>query len=153
MDVPTLIKKYLQEPKVMQLATAEDGQPWACTVHFAADKDFNLYWISLPGRRHSKEIAKNKKAAATVPIKFPNHPVVGVSFEGDAQIVSLDDLETAADAYNKRFGLSDTFRKKLLEGTAEEKLYKLKPRLVVLFDQINFPDNPRQEWKPGAKNS
>lgn len=132
----------------MQLATSEGSQPWACTVHFAADDKLNLYWLSFPYRRHSKEIAKNKKAASTIPIRFPDNPVVGISFEGDAQAVNQATLEEAIKAYDKRFGLSPQFKKKLLGGIAEEKLYILTPRLIVLFDQINFPDNPRQEWRP-----
>jgi uncharacterized protein YhbP (UPF0306 family) len=145
MNIEELIKKYLNEAKIMQLGTAADNQPWVVSVHFAADDKLNLYWISDSSRRHSLEIANNSKVSATIPIKFPDHPVIGVSAEGEAGPVS------SADAINicaAKFGLSEGFKKKLLDDTAGEKLYCLKPRLFVLFDQVSFPDVPRQEWNP-----
>lgn len=148
MEVKKLIKKYLAQVQVMQLATAVNNQPWACNVHFAADDELNLYWLSQPNRRHSREIAKNKNVAATVAIKFPENPVIGVSAEGEAEIILTPE---AIEVFDKKFGLSGDFKEKLLADTAGEKLYRLKPRLFVLFDQVNFPDKPRIEWKPAGE--
>ncbi|MES2971687.1 MAG: pyridoxamine 5'-phosphate oxidase family protein [Patescibacteria group bacterium] len=60
-DLKQLLKKYLASTNVMQLATSVDGRPWACTVHFYADDNFNLYWISTEARRHSQEIHLNSR--------------------------------------------------------------------------------------------
>ncbi|MGH7156653.1 MAG: pyridoxamine 5'-phosphate oxidase family protein [Candidatus Saccharimonadales bacterium] len=145
MEVAKLIKDYLAEAKIMQLATTDDNQPWACSVHIAADSDLNLYWLSNSFRRHSIEIEKNPKVAATIPIKFPENPVIGISVEGHAQTT---DSTEAIELYDKKFGLTPGFKQKLLEGNADEKVYVLRPRLWVLFDLVNFPDKPRQEWRP-----
>jgi uncharacterized protein YhbP (UPF0306 family) len=144
MSVEKLIKKYLNEAKIMQLATASNNQPWACSVHFVADDRLNLYWISNQNRRHSLEISKNKLVAATIPVKFPDHPVVGVSVEGEARI---DSSPGSIELYDSKFGLGAKFKKKLQSGEANEKMYVLRPKAFALFDQVNFPDNPRQEWK------
>lgn len=146
-DIESLIRKYLGQVQVMQLATVADNQPWACNVHFAADDNLNLYWLSQPNRRHSQEIAKNKNVAATVAIKFPENPVIGVSVEGEAEVVLTPE---AVEVFDGKFNLNGDFKKKLLEGAADEKLYRLKPRLFVLFDQVKFPDRPRIEWKPAG---
>lgn len=45
-------------------------------------------------------------------------------------------------------GLPPSPDSKLLSGEDPHKLYQIKPELFVLFDEINFPDNPRQEWRP-----
>ena len=47
------IQQYLQEAKLMHLATVSGGKPWVCSVWFAADEDMNLYWFSAVTRRHS----------------------------------------------------------------------------------------------------
>jgi uncharacterized protein YhbP (UPF0306 family) len=148
-EVKKLIEKYLSEAQVMQLATTANDQPWACSVHFVADDNLNLYWISSPIRRHSQEIANNSKVAATIPIKFPEHPVVGISVEGEATIVSTAD---AINLYDSKFGLSDGFKEKLQSGEADEKMYVLRPKGFVLFDQVNFKDNPHQEFKPARSS-
>jgi uncharacterized protein YhbP (UPF0306 family) len=145
MSVEKLIKKYLSEAKIMQLATSANNQPWVCSVHFVADNELNLYWISDQNRRHSQEISKNKLVAATIPIKFPDHPVVGVSVEGEAEV---DSSPESIELYDSKFKLSDGFKKKLQSGEADEKVYVLRPKAFALYDQVNFPDNPRQEWKP-----
>jgi uncharacterized protein YhbP (UPF0306 family) len=145
MELSELIRGYLNQAQVMQLATAVDNQPWVISVHFAADEQLNLYWLSSPGRRHSQEIDKNPKAAATIPVKFPENPVIGLSVEGNAQIVSSAE---AIDTFDKKFGLSKDFKKKLQDNSAGEKMYCLRPSLFVLFDQVNYPKTPRQEWRP-----
>ena len=54
-EIPQLIKTYLQQVKVMQLATSHNSQPWAVNVHFAFNDKLNLYWMSTKERRHSRE--------------------------------------------------------------------------------------------------
>src|SRR6185312_10756800 len=88
-EIPEFVKDYLQQCQVMQLATAMGDQPWICNVHYVADENNVLYWVSSPKRRHSQEIHKNSKAAAAVAVKFPKHPVIGIQIEGDAKV--LDD--------------------------------------------------------------
>jgi uncharacterized protein YhbP (UPF0306 family) len=145
MELSEQIRGYLNQAQVMQLATAVNNQPWVISVHFAADEQLNLYWLSNPSRRHSQEIDKNPKTAATIPIKFPENPVIGLTVEGNAQIVNSAE---AIDTFDKKFGLSEDFKKKLLSGTADEKMFCLRPSLFVLFDQVNYPKTPRQEWRP-----
>ncbi|MBI2414593.1 pyridoxamine 5'-phosphate oxidase family protein [candidate division WWE3 bacterium] len=65
-EIKDLITKYLEEARLMQVATSINNQPWACSVYFVFDNDFNLYWISTPKRRHSLEIKENSKVAGTI---------------------------------------------------------------------------------------
>jgi uncharacterized protein YhbP (UPF0306 family) len=150
MEIPELIKKYLQEPKVMQLATVSGEQPWICTVHFAFDEALNFYWISSQESRHSKELAENSKAAVTIPVKFPEHPVVCVAAEGKAQVLEGKSLKENLIFYERRLPLSDEFKNKLLAGEGNHKLYRIQPILFVLFDEVNFPKDPRREWRPSG---
>lgn len=66
MQASELIKKYLDEKQVMQLATVRDGQPWVCNIHFVPDGNGTLYWLSKPTRRQSLEITDDSRAALQI---------------------------------------------------------------------------------------
>lgn len=150
MDIKELIKKYLPEAKVMQLATVDGDQPWICTVHFAFDDELNLYWMSSRRSRHSREVAGSKRVAVAIPIKFPERPVIGIQLEGEAEALQGEELEEGLNVYGDRFDMKEEAKKGfLLAKDPEAALYQFTPRLFVLFDAVNFPDNPRQEWKLG----
>lgn len=142
------IKKYLPTKNVMQLATARDNQPWVCNVHYYTDEDLNFYWISEPGRRHSLELKDNPKAAAVIKI-HENTPeenyVIGISVEGTAEEVELD--ETIAAAYRDKLDKGETFVEDMRSGKKPYKFYKLTPKNFVLFDTQDFTGDPRKEWE------
>ncbi len=146
-DLSSLTKQYLDHTRLMQLATSLNGQPWACTVHFYADKDLNLYWLSTPEREHSKQIAQNPVVAATV-MAHEDRPgeeyVVGISISGTAE--QLDGVpEGTGRAYIEKFGDREQLLAEIAEGSNPHRFYRLKPTRIVLFDSKTFPDDPRKE--------
>ena len=132
----------------MQVATAHDNQPWACTVYFAYDSDWNLYWISTPDRRHSKEIISNDKVAGTIVLSHtPGDKVRGLQFQGIAEeITNPADIRKLYPYYGKRFDYMKALEE-IISGKNPHRLYRIKPTQFVLFDEVNFPDNSRQEYK------
>lgn len=142
-----LIRHYLPQARMMQLATVSGEQPWICTVYFVEDDWLNLYWLSLPGRRHSQEIAQHGKVAVAVPLKM-DKPVIGIQAEGRAEPVA--DKSVIADVmqrYVERFGVGHQFYSNYVEGENQHVLFRFKPQKYVLFDEVNFPGNGRQEIK------
>src|SRR4051812_34899784 len=105
-DAKLLLKSYLQQQHMMQLATASGEQPWICTVYYVVDDDFNLYWASWPTRRHSLEIAQNARVAAAIPLAFENgRSVAGVQLQGVAKIViKSETIPPIAERYAAKFG-------------------------------------------------
>ena len=149
MKAEYLIRKYLREKQTAQVATLSGNQPWISTVYYVTDDDCNLYWTSQTHRRHSREIHNHSKAAAAIAVKFPGHPVIGLQIEGDAELIEdAKELAEPMKLYIDKFNETKDFYNEVLEGKSSHKLYRLRPRLIVLFDEENFPDNPRQEWKP-----
>lgn len=138
---------------MMQVATVSGKQPWNCTLYYASDESLNLYWISTIDTRHSKEIHKNPKTAAAIPIKFDNLTVIGMSLEGEAELVQeANELKRGAKLYSDKFNRGEKWYKDFISGNNEHKLYRIKPKLFVIFDRVNFPDNSRKEWKPSEIN-
>lgn len=146
MDLRKIIADYLKEARMMTVATVSSDQPWNATVYYVSDEELNLYWISKAESRHSKEIHKNPKVAAAIPIKFADLTVVGLSAEGEAEVMEdADEIKRIIRSYTDKFNRGEDWYKDFIAGKNIHKLYKIKPRLFVLFDREKFPGNERQE--------
>lgn len=146
MKVEELVRKYLKEGRMMQVATVSGDQPWNCTLYYASDDNLNIYWISTTETRHSKEIHQNPKVAVTIPVKFDDLTVVGLQLEGDAKLVEdADEIKKGVKLYSDKFNRGDDWLEDFLGGKNEHKLYSIKPRLFVIFDRVNFPNDSRKE--------
>jgi uncharacterized protein YhbP (UPF0306 family) len=143
------IQEYLQKAYFMQIGTAVDGVPWVCTVHFASDGQFRLIWVSSDTSRHSQEIAKNEKVGGTIVLPFkPDEPVMGIQFQGVAKkVTDKNECLNLMQVYGARFGMDQKTIETIAGSQEGHVCYVIVPSLFVLFDQIHFPDNPRQEYK------
>lgn len=143
-----LVMQYLDEAKLMQIATVNGDRPWVATVWYAADKDMNLYFVSRTFRRHSMEMMKNPNVAGTIVKPHTigsGEKVRGLQFEGTGRICNEKEFRIAHELYSKRY--IGARIPPISEGNANEmvKFYIIKPKLFVLFDEVNFPEEPRQE--------
>lgn len=135
---------------MMQVATKSDDQPWICTVYYVVDDKLNLYWLSLPSRRHSREIVAHKKVAAAIPVKFVNgEKVVGIQVQGNAEeLESSIEHKAVVELYADKFNRSKEWVNDFCNNETDHKLYKITPNQFVLFDEVNFPSQSRQEYNP-----
>jgi uncharacterized protein YhbP (UPF0306 family) len=145
-NIRKLIKEDLKKARMMQVATVKNDQPWNCTVYFAADDKFNLYWISKPTTRHSQEIESNANVGVAIPVKFDDLTVRGLSLEGvAAEVKDSKEIKQKVKLYSDKFNRGQEWYKDFVAGNNPHKLYRIKPTKFVLFDRVNFPDNDRQE--------
>lgn len=144
MEPKKLILDHLKDVYVMQLATARNGQPWICNVHFYADDDLNLYWLSNVNTRHSQDIAANPRTAVAMAV-HTEMPLVGVQLEGDAKQCDPAVHEAALRAYAKRHDREEWVQN-IIDGKGDIKAYVFTPRLLSVFDFKTFPKDPKQEW-------
>jgi uncharacterized protein YhbP (UPF0306 family) len=143
-----LIQDYLQEAKLMQLATAIDNQPWTSNVWFVADKDLNIYWFSSTKRRHSREILKNKKVAAAICLpQAPKDILRGLQLEGTAELLTDNiSIVKAILLFARKIFTKEQIKQFMKNKKQPHRFYKITPTQFVLFDALNFPDNSRQEY-------
>ncbi|HEV7976542.1 VOC family protein [Amycolatopsis sp.] len=146
-----LLEQYVQSGKLMQLATlGADYSPVVCNVwydaHFAPDL---LRFISRHDRNHSANIRKDPRVAGSIiaiPLEALGQPVAGVTFTGMAKELSTTGVESEVDAFVKRWpaatGAIDPA--KLARGETPTRIYEVAVEEWVLFDEINFPEQPRQ---------
>lgn len=139
------IQDYLNEAKIMQLATSTlNGKPWICSVWFSSDDDFNLYWISATTRRHSKQIAKNAKVAAAISmVREPSEQKRGaLQIEGAAtQLQNPVEIAKVLKLYASRGIFTvEQVKKFMVDFKHPHRFYKLTPSTIVLFE------NTKQEY-------
>ena len=149
-EIEKLIRERIAQGHMMQLATVNGDQPWCCTVYYVFDKDLNLYWFSLPTRRHSEEINLHDKVAAAIPIKYTiGEKIVGLSVEGKASIIK----DPAAilhivTEYAQKFKRDERWVEDVVAKRTVHQLYKLSPDSIVIIDEENFaPNESRIEMK------
>lgn len=153
MEVSTLIKKYLREGLVLQLATMRGDQPWVCSVYYASDDKLNIYWLSLPTRRHSEDITAHGKAAITIVVKV-DQPVIGLQAEGTVEVVTKPaQIAKLMKLYVKRYNAGQDFYDNFIKGKNQHLMYRFKPKKFSLFDELNFPKGSSQDWKPGDQSA
>lgn len=141
-----MLTEYLQSAQLLQLATTNaDGRPWICTVYFVVDDAQNFYWLSVPTRRHSQDIAVNPTVAATVVVKG-DLPVIGIQLEGIvSQVTDATVIKSVMARYIKKYDAGKTFYDRFIAGKNEHCMCKLKPTSLYLFDELNSAINDRQE--------
>ncbi|MFA6461671.1 MAG: pyridoxamine 5'-phosphate oxidase family protein [Candidatus Woesearchaeota archaeon] len=150
-EILNYVREYLKKGKLMQLATVKKDQPWIINCWYTFDKDFNFYFISGQTSRHINELKNNPKVACSITPHYPleklGQKVQGLSFEGVAKEVSGFSLTEVFNNFVAKWKLAINHINldRLKEGGAGSKLYVVKATKIVWFDQINFPDNPRQE--------
>lgn len=131
----------------MQVASVGKNGPWIATVYFVPDAQQNLYWLSLPSRRHSQELYKDARAAIAIAIK-DDQPVIGLQAEGNVEVLKdEDEIRKVMDSYVTKYGAGKDFYDNFVAGKNQHNLYKFVPKSFVLFDEVNFAGEPRQEWK------
>lgn len=152
MKIKQLITGYLEQSMLLQLATSVDNIPWICTVCFAYDSEFNLYWFSHHNVRHSQEIARNPIVAGAVALPYsPGEKSQGLQLEGTASNlkdeVGIDlGLAVLQRRYDVKGQRTEQLRGELLSQSANYGLYRLRPSSIILHDKLHFPDSPRQVY-------
>ncbi len=135
----------------MQLATCDDTQPWLCNVWFVSDEEDRIYWISRETRHHSLHIEKNSKVACSFHKNYNqglgHEPAQSVVMSGEARRVPAQECEKPYLLYNTRYPNLEPFQSlnSFLKDKGDHFFYELAPTKIVWWDEINFPEQSRQE--------
>ncbi len=147
-QIRKFVEEYLAEARLMQVATSRQNAPWVCTVYFAFDEALRLIWISAPERRHSREIDANEHVAGTIVLPHvPGSDVRGIQFEGTARkLIDPREVTQMLAHYANRYGLDEARIRAIAANTDGHMCYVVTPHSYVLFDEVHFPDSPRQVY-------
>ena len=145
------IEEYLADGRILHLATVSNGLPWLSHLWYAmGPANLSVVFTSHRARRHSKEIIAHQAVAGgvvAIPLDGLGQKVRGLSFEGNAQEATGTLLAAAYESYANRWPkVRDMFTVRDIEaGATQMRMYLITLSRVVLFDEVNYPSNPRQE--------
>ena len=145
MDLGAIIQDYLIKGQLMNLATSSWNKPWITPVYYASDVNMNIYWLSRNSRRHSQELRKNSHVAGSIvlPVHY-GEKVRGLQFEGEARELTGSDAEAGRNIYKSKYWIVEDRLMTVVEGKDEQACYQLRPKTFLLYDEVNFPQNPTQ---------
>jgi uncharacterized protein YhbP (UPF0306 family) len=151
-EIEQLIRNYLPNIIHMSLATCVDNKPWVCEVHYAYDQELNLYFNSLPSRRHSQEITQNPYVSGNIVTQHGlGEKPQGIYFEGMAAMVEgPEEVETVLREYGGRFTDRADFTKAELSKDDGGRFYKITVSDFYVFDvrgELNPPGKHHLKWK------
>lgn len=143
-DLPNRIHAFLARHNTMTLATVDaDSTPQAAAVFYAADEALNLYFLSSPNSRHSVNLVRQPRVAATVYADNQAWQTIqGLQIQGTVRIVEgAAELARSVRVYGGRF----EFLRALLDGAkggpaalrgplASSRFYILRPTWIRLID-------------------
>ncbi len=150
MNIKKLYLDYLKDVKLMQLATVEGSKPWLCNVWYVIDEAQNIYWASRPTRKHSVDIENNPHVACTFHKWFDGGLMVdkgqAVVMSGKAVKLSGEECQKPYELYALRHPNLPDFRslESFVSGEGDHAFYKMTPETIVWWDEVNFPDDPKQ---------
>lgn len=134
-DVRAALSEFLGQHSTLALSTAGlyDGRPQVAPLFFVSDEALNLYWISDPDSRHSRNIADwSDVAAAVYAHPWDWQSIKGVQIEGTAMPVTEDDERQHALAlYCAKFPFASD---KFADLIAQSVFYVLRPRWLRWID-------------------
>ena len=133
------ILEYLENNRLMTLATSEKDVPWAATVFFAYDPNLNIYFISRPETRKTQHIISNPNVSVVVNQYQPKKGTVkGLQIEGEAYILDKEKDKEKLELYKERYDWAD-------EYLHNHELYKIIPKKIYYLDDELFGPGGREE--------
>jgi hypothetical protein len=130
---------YLAAHHVMTLATQGPEGLWAAAVFYAND-GFNLYFVSSPASRHSRNLAAQFEVAATVHEDYHDwREIKGIQLEGTVEQVSEAEEASVQELYGEKFSLAAdpaSAPAPIAAAFAKVRWYKLAAARVYFVDNL-----------------
>ncbi len=146
-ETRSAIGELLDQNSTLTLATSKDGMPWAATVFFAHNSDFDLYFVSDHRTRHGQHMADNDRVAAAInPDCDAWAEVRGLQLEGRVTVLKGAARLAALGHYLAKFkdvkALFDKPKDKneatIAERLRNAQLYKIQPEWIRLIDNSRW---------------
>lgn len=148
-ELKTQIKQFLAAHTTLTLATlAEDGRPQAAPIFFAEMADLSLIFISEQKVRHSQNVARDGRVAATIYADGQQWQTIqGLQVEGTCAALSGEEAEVARAIYLAKYPF--IAEDKFLAGMLSQiTFYKISPIWLRLIDNTQGFGH-KEEWGEG----
>lgn len=131
------VQGYLREHHVMTLASHGDDGVWAAAVFYAND-GLETYFLSSPGSRHCRNLARNPRASAAIHEDYADwKKIKGIQMEGITSVLAGEEAEQARRLYGAKFPIVGNLEQApalIVEALAKVRWYKLIPERLYFID-------------------
>lgn len=137
MDIREKLKSFLASNDLLSLATSDGKEVYACNLHYYADSEFNLYFVSRPDRKHSENILKHPQVSLCIydPKYDEEMMVSGIQMKWICtQYTTNDGIEHMKAYYEKFPEKYNAEIKEILENYDFRSFYKIEPKWVRVID-------------------
>jgi hypothetical protein len=127
------IARLLRTQSTLTLSTTgADGDPHATSLFYLAGPELGLFWFSSPSSRHSRNLAKDSRAAVAIYRATEDwRKICGVQMHGKAQkILDRTVRQKITKQYGERFCLGSLFR----VAMSRNSLYVFRPTWIRYLD-------------------
>jgi uncharacterized protein YhbP (UPF0306 family) len=134
-DIPLILERLravCESAATLGLATTgADGRPHAANVNFVEDDRLNLYFLSGTGSTHSRDIARDKRVAATAYVPFSrSEEIRGIQVRGVCEQLPDEEFDRIWQLFVRKFPYAAA-----LEARARgERFYRITPSWFRLTD-------------------
>lgn len=141
------ILDHLSKHRLMSVGTY-NKLPWAASVYYLFDDDFNMYFVSSPKTLHCRNIEINSKVSVTVAdsTQNPSGKKKGFQARGIAKKASsVKEINEIIRSWNKHGFAPLTY--KILTKAWKSRFYKIKLTDIKMFDEHQNEENEDRMWK------
>jgi len=135
----------LKKNKLLSLATYNKRKKFTniCSVYYAYDKDFTIYYWSEKSANHSKNIIKDNSVAVNIAKSTQKwgSMLKGLKIYGTAEIANHRELIKGGILYIKRFRNVGKLVKRFDDFNSKSfnsKLYVIRPLKIIVLDEDKF---------------
>jgi uncharacterized protein YhbP (UPF0306 family) len=127
-------RAYLEEHRVLTLATSGPLGLWAAAVFYASE-GFLLYFLSAGHTRHAQNLRANPRAAATIQEDYGDWPEIqGIQLEGSVALLTGAERDEAIAVYQARYPFIGTAGGAIRKALERVEWYCLTPQLLYFID-------------------
>jgi len=155
-ELRAMTRRIIDSNLYMTLATADgDGRPWASPVYFAPADYREFLWVSVPGTKHSANIAARPEVGIVI-FDSTVAPGTGRAVYIDARAEELtdhDDFERCLAAFNSRLedpaasGAKAFEAEELRPPAAHLRLYRATASELFALDPDGHPDGRAGDYR------
>lgn len=137
-DPAAIARTIVDDNVYMVLGTADEaGRPWVSPVYYAPSRDRELFWVSDPSARHSRNIEARPEISVVIfDSRQPVGTGQGVYLEARAEQVSGADVARGVEVFSRR-SLQHGAREwtlDMVQAPARHRLYRATAAEVYVVD-------------------
>lgn len=135
--------ELLRACNTMSIATCDGSIPWAASVFFVADPEYNLFFISSESSRHCVNTSVNPVAAVTINKDHDDWlTICGLQIEGRVSVVPKRFQKSTLESYLEKFPNIKSLRaspkndqeRLIAQRILGSDFYQLQPTRIRLID-------------------